>query len=768
MARGDTDDITLNISMEPARVPERTPAARILPGPAPSARTERTTASSARRGTARAAAAGSTGTRAAAPAHAPGQPEGDAPKRKPHGPPQVISSLFTRNPPIEAHAIDPCAAAASLRIAADIFPKQQSLDIASLQPALAECLRERFHLVRLTNVQERAIPAIARGHDVLVKSATGSGKTLAYLIPIVQALATSERRICRTDGTYVVILAPTRELALQIHLVLQRLLRPFHWLVAGLFTGGEKRKSEKSRLRHGITILVATPGRLLDHLRHTQALLQRLAVRWLVLDEADRLTDMGFEHDVGAVVAMLDGLPDPDAAADHQPVRADRRAHDAQPQQPSQPRQHHRPARSRRQTIMLSATLHDGVRRLAVIALRDPVYVDGDVLLGVARDASRLPPVADAPARGNRERPMPDAETADALGAFRVPMTLQQHYVIVPAKQRLVALAAFVLARLAAGEKLIVFVSNRDTVDFLADILHGAAAADDEGDLDGTPDGNGDVAPGTVSPMWARLHGNMLQADRMRMFANFGVATCGVMLTTDVAARGLDLPSVEWIVQFSAPCDTAAYVHRVGRTARCGHRGHALLFLMPHEVAYLDALRANGLELTEYSVTELLQSLSAKPPVQRKPRAASSPSSSYLEAATRLQLRLERYVLRDASNLAIARAAYLSYVRAYTTYPAALKSIFNVHRLHLGHVAKSFALREAPCDTQRSTRALQAHKGKARSAAVRRGSTAVVSAQTHPAKNGLVRAAKRSTAKRIRVAGASSAWPSYDGLAQVE
>jgi ATP-dependent RNA helicase DDX31/DBP7 len=103
-----------------------------------------------------------------------------------------------------------------------------------------------------------------------VKAKTGSGKTLAYLVPVVQLLY--DMRIKREEGAYALVLAPTRELCLQINEVLTKLVKPFHWLVPGTVLGGEKKKSEKARLRKGVTILVCTPGRLLDHLQTTKVL----------------------------------------------------------------------------------------------------------------------------------------------------------------------------------------------------------------------------------------------------------------------------------------------------------------------------------------------------------------------------------------------------------------------------------------------------------------------------------------------------------------
>ena len=143
-----------------------------------------------------------------------------------------------------------------------------------------------------------------KGGDVMIKSETGSGKTLSYLIPIVQRLQGLEKRIDRSDGAYAIILVPTRELCVQIEETIKKLLLPFFWIVPTVICGGQKRKSEKSRLRKGANIIISTPGRFLDHALHTTSLsLEHVQI--LVLDEADRLVDMGFDQQLQDILSLL-------------------------------------------------------------------------------------------------------------------------------------------------------------------------------------------------------------------------------------------------------------------------------------------------------------------------------------------------------------------------------------------------------------------------------------------------------------------------------
>lgn len=156
-----------------------------------------------------------------------------------------------------------------------------------------ESTENGFGLASCTFVQSAVIPMLTtKRQNTIIKSQTGSGKTLAYVLPILNDLIQMTPKIDRKDGTRALILAPTRELCTQIANVITKLVQCCVWIVTGCLLGGEKKKSEKARLRKGITILVSTPGRLLDHLNTTESFSLKL-LQFVVLDEADRLLDMG-------------------------------------------------------------------------------------------------------------------------------------------------------------------------------------------------------------------------------------------------------------------------------------------------------------------------------------------------------------------------------------------------------------------------------------------------------------------------------------------
>jgi ATP-dependent RNA helicase DDX31/DBP7 len=311
-----------------------------------------------------------------------------------------------------------------------------------------------------TRVQKEAIPAFIKGSDLLVRSETGSGKTLSYIIPILDALVKLPNKISRADGTFVVVIAPTRELVVQIVEDVQSITRQgMNWIVPGFLIGGEKKKSEKARLRKGVTILVATPGRLLDHLRTTESFkLQHLS--FLVFDEADRLLDMGFEQDVRAITEELKNKS-----------RSDRVP----------------------QTALISATLWDKVMTLASLALSNPVTINVDQQQQIKQAKKEGEDASPQENEGNY------TGKYDSEQQFSTPVTLKQNYMIVPCKQRLVVLAAFVQWQMKHKARIIIFFSSCAEVDFIY-ALFGAKL-------------------NTVA--FYKLHGQMNQIDRVRFFFFF-------------------------------------------------------------------------------------------------------------------------------------------------------------------------------------------------------------------------------------------------------
>lgn len=624
---------------------------------------------------------------------------------------QIISSLFSFNPSSTTQPQPTKPSEDEAAVEPSNAPLTSELDTFTslgISTTLAAHLLKKMDLKAPTAIQKAAVSQLLKDDsDAFIQAETGSGKTLAYLLPIVQRLmelsANMKKRkvddsVSRDSGLFAIILAPTRELSKQIANVLDSLLRCAHWLVATTVIGGEKKKSEKARLRKGINILVATPGRLADHLEHTKAL-DVSNVRWLVLDEGDRLMELGFEDEIQKIVGNLNLR-----------MRAQK---DAASRIPGLP--------AKRTTVLCSATMKLDVERLGEISLKDAVHI----------------------------RPDPADRANDDVGdghdqAFFAPAQLKQSYAVVAPKLRLVSLISFLkraFARKGSVMKAVVFISCADSVDFHFDILtsqlegevqskievketketkeieaDGEEAKTKEKDVDGeaskkkkkvvqsdptkivvTYAESPSLSPRTHKVTTYRLHGSLPQALRTSTLAHFTKNNePAILLATDVASRGLDMPNVDLVVEFDPAFAREDHLHRIGRTARAGRDGRACIFLMPGcEEGYIDVLKTDrkdgetGIHIGRQDADDILKKGLVTSGVMKD-------KTEYMEKATDLQLAIERWALASPARLESARRAYQSHVRAYATHVAAERGYFDIKQLHLGHLAKAFALRERP------------------------------------------------------------------------
>jgi len=353
----------------------------------------------------------------------------------------------------------------------------------------------------MTEIQRRGIPPLLAGKDVLGAAKTGSGKTLSFLIPAVEML--SSLRFKPRNGTGVIVVSPTRELALQIFGVARELMA-HHSQTFGIVIGGANRRAEAEKLQKGVNLLIATPGRLLDHLQNTPGFIYK-NLRALVIDEADRILEVGFEDEMRQIVKIL--------------------------------------PKEERQTMLFSATQTTKVEDLARISLRPgPLYINVDH----------------------------NQEHSTVAG-------LEQGYVICESDMRFRLLFTFLKKH--PKKKIIVFFSSCNCVKYYAELLN------------------------YIDLPVLDLHGKQKQQKRTNTFFEFCNATAGVLICTDVAARGLDIPAVDWIVQFDPPDDPRDYIHRVGRTARgASGKGKSLMFLQPNEAGFLKYLKEARVPLVEFEL----------------------------------------------------------------------------------------------------------------------------------------------------------------------
>ncbi|CED83423.1 dead-domain-containing protein [Phaffia rhodozyma] len=725
-------------------------------------------------------------------------------------PKQIISSLFTSNP--KSHYVEedsemdyrpnhssfqepsnaplasnPSTTTQSTSLIPSASASASFLDLG-LSPLLAHHLSAKMSIENPTMIQRTALPSMLQAsstspaslQDVFIQSQTGSGKTLTYLLPIIHSLLplSSQSYIDRSIGTLAIILVPTRELAKQIYDVLEGLLsmnlslptaassdetglatpvaapqqRLTRWLIPGLLTGGSTRTHEKARLRKGLPIIVSTPGRLLDHLQNTTSL-DVSKLRWLVLDEADRLMDLGFEETIKGILKSLDGrrklalesLKDGGRGGTVGGWDWD----------------------IRRRTVLCSATVREDVQALAGVALVRPKVFRGvaenpNKLVSAVKTASKKKDVESSTVTKDGEEhteAQEDEVEEEEEEKFTPPSQLMQSHIVVPPKLRLVTLVALLRSLCSpkkeikdakgqvVGKKVIVFLSTTDSVDFHWKMLGGIGmggkketedgeenrSGDEDGD-DSDEDGKDeeDVAavssseseiaePKTTSKKKSkkpktskkdlaiksepitqssvllpqttlhRLHGSLPLQTRLASLKSFATPspTSAVLFCTSVASRGLDLPLVRAVVQYDLPTEggVTEYVHRVGRTARVGKGGEAWCFVGngPEEdwVPWIEGKMGGGVRVKPVGVEGVV-------------KVGLGGGKNWENRATEVQGAMERWVLGETKNATLAQKAFQSYVRSYSTHPSEEKRFFHLKNLHLGHLAKAFALRDAP------------------------------------------------------------------------
>ncbi len=336
-----------------------------------------------------------------------------------------------------------------------------------------------------TPIQERAIPLALQGRDIMGLAQTGTGKTAAFGLPLAQIML--EERVKPAPKTVRgLVLAPTRELAKQIHTNLAMYLGKGH-LKLGLVVGGQSLGAQANRLARGTDILVATPGRLIDHMERGSLFLD--ATRFLVLDEADQMLDLGFIHALRKISALL-------------------------PEE--------------RQTLLFSATMSKQMNEIAQTYLTNPIRVQ----------------VA------------PPGKAADKI-------TQSIHFIAQAEKTGLLK----ELLDAHRDELALLFSRTKHGAERLRRSLDGAGFSVDA------------------------IHGNKSQGQRDRALQAFRDGKVKVLVATDVAARGIDIPDVRYVYNYDIPNVPDNYVHRIGRTARAGAEGQAVAFCSPDEMSELQAIQ---------------------------------------------------------------------------------------------------------------------------------------------------------------------------------
>jgi ATP-dependent RNA helicase RhlE len=333
-----------------------------------------------------------------------------------------------------------------------------------------------------TPIQSKAIPIIRQRKDLLGCAQTGTGKTAGFAIPVLELMEEDKKTGSNRQGIQVLVLTPTRELAIQVLESFRDYGKYLPFRSVALF-GGVSQVPQVQELQRGVDILVATPGRLLDLLQ--QGLLSLNTIRYFVLDEADRMLDMGFVHDVKRIVRLL-------------PVK--------------------------RQTLFFSATMPLEIKRLADSMLHEPETV-------------AVHPVSSTTELVRQEVLFMDK---DAKKDLLIPILKEEK-----------------------NERVLIFTRTKYGADKLSKHLH---------------------KYGIKS---AAIHGDKTQGARQRALSEFKEGKITALVATDIAARGIDIDELSFVVNFEIPNIPETYVHRIGRTGRAGRNGFALSFCDSSERTYL-------------------------------------------------------------------------------------------------------------------------------------------------------------------------------------
>lgn len=332
-------------------------------------------------------------------------------------------------------------------------------------------------------IQEKAIPVILEGKDVLASAQTGTGKTAGFTLPILQNI--SEKKNPKYRPIKALVLTPTRELAAQVYDNVREYSTHLNIKSTAVF-GGVKPSSQIATLKNGIDVLVATPGRLIDLHEQNQLSLKRIDV--LVLDEADRMLDMGFLRDIKKIISFL-------------------------PQ--------------KRQNLLFSATFSKEIKKLAQGILHNPVMVEA----------------------------APENTTAEKVNQklYKVP------------KSKKTELVGQLISK-GNWSQVLIFTRTKHGANRLTEKL---------------------VKRGISA---AAIHGNKSQGARTKALKGFKDNSIRVLVATDIAARGLDIPLLPHVINFELPNVPEDYVHRIGRTGRAGASGEAISLVAEEEEAYLKSI----------------------------------------------------------------------------------------------------------------------------------------------------------------------------------
>lgn len=414
-----------------------------------------------------------------------------------------------------------------------------------------------------TEIQAQSIPIALKGEDIIGSAKTGSGKSLAFLIPTVNYILSNPKQ----NFIQSLIITPTRELAMQLY-DLAKILMNDNGTSCVLIIGGGNRKKESEKLTSGdAKIIIATPGRLIDHMLNTKNFEYNF-IKMLIIDEADKILKIGFEEELKEIIKLIP---------------------------------------KNRQTLLFSATITPKVEDLITLSVKNYQNI---------RIKSSDPTVS----------------------------TLTQGFLKIDADKKFLFLFTFIKKN--KNSKMLIFFATCKEVEFFSTLLN------------------------YVDVPVLSITGEYKQQKRSTTYMEFCSMEKGILLCTDVAQRGLDIPNIDWVIQYDPPKDPEEYLHRVGRTARGADKsGKALLMILPNELNFIRMLQLYKIKMDEFQFPE--------------------------KKLAKIQEQFEKLVnKKDKYLLNLSTDAYRAYIHSYNAQTD--KDTFNLEKLDLLKVCKSFGLISPP------------------------------------------------------------------------
>ena len=394
----------------------------------------------------------------------------------------------------------------------------------------------------LTPIQRCTLPHSLGGRDILGASKTGSGKTLCFLIPILENLYRDG--FIKDEGLGALILLPTRELAIQVFEVINKIGKHHNYSV-GLVIGGNDYEKEKYVVNN-MNILIGTPGRILQHMAESY-MFTADNLKILVIDEADRILDEGFEDEL---IKIINYLP------------------------------------KNRQTLLFSATLTRNLKRLVKIHMRSPEYINisnTDNVLNSIENINKnelsIMKIKNDDNNNDNTNNKNILNNTTNLNDMIIPKNLNQYYTIVEPEERVNVLYSFLKTHKMS--KILVFVSSRKQVRYFTEVFKHLK----------------------LGMLFLDIHGKQKQGKRYSTFYTFSQKRNSVVLfATDLASRGVDFPAIDWVIQLDPPEDISQYIHRVGRTARYKSDGNSVLFIGQKEMNFVNELELRKIKVTKIKI----------------------------------------------------------------------------------------------------------------------------------------------------------------------